>query len=609
MPPRTQGEEVDKGIEELEAEAAGVETSEPEEKPSKKRGGRRRGASVKISAEGDAEDVKEALGGMASTDTAAERAEEEEEVARDVDEEFAELLLNPKNMVVVFRETPKVWRGERCGIRLEKYNCPTTLDRISDDIFRRFGGEVFRVAVHPNTAMGESRLIDAVTISNPDTKIPLFDGDEIGEDPEPEVVQPDQFMIEDPDPTKRLEKTIDDQITMTDKIIRLKGAKRVMKQLTDDDEAKVVDQRPVRDPSADRIRQLESRIEQRDKDDLTNARFERLERLIVEAQTKGGRGSVDPSMTLMIEMMKSSDLKFQTMMTTFIPLIANAGKKTDDLDHQLERLSKLRGVFGEGNGKLKGLEEKLMNIALERLTGDDGPIGDDGLGKLAIKEGAPILKSLVDSQLAKTQQAPPAVSREEFEKAVATAAKEMMKNAAKEWSEKGWLRLPESGQAALPQQPPPAKGPQLPAQPPPAAAQPKPKEIIGKEEDAETPPGPESPDYSRPDAVNFVLDTILEEMKTQVEDGFSVGDILDRLDDELLSGLLTVTSGEELDKLIGPFADPKKMIDIKTAGEISLPAKQWLSRIILTAQTEFRKQLAAAKVRGAEDGTQKGGEE
>ena len=81
---------------------------------------------------------------------------------------------------------------------------------------------------------------------------------------------------------------------------------------------------------------------------------------------------------------------------------------------------------------------------------------------------------------------------------------------------------------------------------------------------------------------------------------------MDNLDDALIEGFLNVSSAQQLDALIGPYAAPEKMIALKTACEVNPDKEFWLKRVILGAQSELRKELKAAGALEQKEGGDKG---
>jgi len=587
-------DEVESDLAAAEGEARDVEaTSEEEdasaaeEAPKKKRRGRPPGrASLRVVATGEAGAVREAMKDFSGVDVEGEKSEDAEEVASPAEEEeetpagtFGRLLAKPGYFVSVTRKRPKTFNGLRCPSRLPDaiYICPTSLGDIKEDVFARFGGETFHASIHREGPGGDAKTLDAIEIRNPDAVIPLHEGVPIGA---PEVHGDEEPMIpmeeEVDDPSAQLARTVKEQIKAADQLAKLRHAKQVMKALKEDDDGEA----PRKGQEASKVRELEQRIAEMAATNQRERRFEKLESLVTQLAEGGvrGKGGDDSMMKLMITMMQSSDQRFQAMMSTFMPLISGQGKRHDDLDAQLERLSKLRSVFGEGSSRLKSIEEKLMTKALDRLLdgADERDSADQSLGEIAIKEAAPIVRNIVD-KMGKDKVPTTAPTQEEFKRAVAQEAQRMVGELAKKWQSEGYLvKLP---QGALPS---PA-----PAEPAPA----KVEKVEAEEEEENVPTAPHEAGYDRKQAVNFVLDSILKEMPARLENGYLLGDIIDRLDDELLEGLCKVGSAEDLERLIGPHSDQAKLRKVTDAVKADGAAATWLRQMIMSAQHEYQKSL------------------
>ncbi len=596
-----------------EAAEAGAETTtaveeEAPEPPAKST--RRRGATLRVAASGNAEDVRESLAefGRGATPEAEEEesAEEEEPAPEEVSAEdrFAKLISSPKVFVAVRRQLPRNHNTLRVPSRLpdSQYDCPASFENIKQNVFERFGGEVFIFSAHPIKPNGENTILAAIAVRNPDTDTPLIEGVEIGTlaiEPTEETAEI-PMAEEDNDPLRRVESAIADQARVAATFSKLKMSRKLMKEMNKEDDEPQVSREPLRPLVDPEVAILKRQLADRDAEQRMEKRqtaFEDRIMGVLETMAAGKKGG--DSNALMIAMMQSADTKFTTLMTTLIPLISGAGKKTDDLDMQLARLGKLREALGDGNGKLKSIETRLMEKAMDRLFDEEGggsAVGGDvaDVAKTALKELAPIAKTFVESKVG----APPAAgpTNEEFKRAVVQEAQRISQTAAfrealaNDLAKKGMLIKAPAGAPALPA--PTPKSPQASAPPSaPKEAPPKGEEETVDGEEVETPPNPQSPDYDRKRAINFVLDTFIREMPTQKKDGFAVGDVLDRLDEELLKGLLDVSDAEGLKKLIGDDADSEKLDAITNAAQSDVKIKNWLSQVILSAQASYRDAL------------------
>jgi len=576
------------------------------------------GAQVEVKAKGEAGAVRKALGRMA-----AEPAPEGRMTEGDIDA-IAELLASPKHLVVVQRIYPRRWEGRRCDKKLDKFRCPITLDDLSDAVFEAYGGKRFNVDVHPNTPTGEFKeALVSFTIENPDTDEPYFPEDR------PNLTGEDPTVVEDNDPMAMTEKLLEGKARMIGKRIEVREAKKALKELDDDDDKPpAAPAPPTGDPALDKRlhgieeenRRLRDQLERKDRDDKLESRFRGLEDLIRD--TSKGKQPPAQDNTLLVEVIRSGDVKFTSMMNAIVA--ANKPQAPAfDRKAMYEEMEQLKKVFGSDDNRVKRIEDRLFEFAMDHMGG--GAAEEDTV-KVAIKELTPVLRTYVerkvDADIQAAGQGGKRLTEEEIKKIQQEAAQKAAKELAEKWEREGVLvRVPQAGgkPAAPPPPPQPAPGtrtmvqvepanlegkpaagaPQsaAPAAPvaPPAAQDNLPYEEV---DGVKLPPSPQSPAYDRKRAVDFVLDTIIEDIgKGCPPDTFVVGDILDRLDDEILHDLLKISTGADLDALLRPWATPDKTAFIKKAGEEDT-IKSWLTRIVVTAQDEYRRALAASEKRG-----------
>jgi hypothetical protein len=111
----------------------------------------------------------------------------------------------------------------------------------------------------------------------------------------------------------------------------------------------------------------------------------------------------------------------------------------------------------------------------------------------------------------------------------------------------------------------------------------------------EVPAAPGAPGYDRKKAVDFVMDiAISDAVDGCPENTFLVGDIIDRLDSDLMDTLILVDDGAGLEQWLEPHADPDKVTRLKELGT-DPKVKTWVSRVILTAQAQYRQLLEEKK--------------
>jgi len=263
----------------------------------------------------------------------------------------------------------------------------------------------------------------------------------------------------------------------------------------------------------------------------------------------------------------------------------------------------MKNVFGHDDPRSRRLEDMAMDFFTERIMGENGgPDGEESDVKYAVKQLVPVVKTFVDKKLAEgpVVEGP---TKEQF----AQAVQQETTRAIHGLIQQGKLKLVEHPPGLPAPHPkigaPQEKRPAKPAEPPKEAA-PKPEAQARPEEEEQmenVPPEPGSPNYNRKLAVDFVLDSILHDIDSGFpEDSFVVGDALDRLDDEILDQLLTVSSGEDLEKVVGPHCTPEKIQAIKDRGR-NPRVKTWLTRVITTIQDEYRREVESPE-KPAEEG-------
>ncbi|MCI0635585.1 MAG: hypothetical protein L0206_16970, partial [Actinobacteria bacterium] len=118
---------------------------------------------------------------------------------------------------------------------------------------------------------------------------------------------------------------------------------------------------------------------------------------------------------------------------------------------------------------------------------------------------------------------------------------------------------------------------------------------VGK---VEIPAPPGTMKYDRRKSVNYVLDSIISEVREGTPEkgtgdpsaeSYVPADALDYLDDELLHDVWKATSGDELEAALGQWGDRAKFDAIKEAGRDEKIAS-WLRRVIRTIQDTWKAQ-------------------
>ena len=610
-----------------------------------------RQAEIDLRVKGDAAAVRRAARGVGGLppDAHDEAPEEEEPVEEEelmeepeadpVDEKIMRLLADGANVAIVSRSLPKQYANE-----LEMYPCPMPFEQIRDDIFKRFGGEWFRLAIHPNTPTGRSRTLAAFAFKNPKTAVPFEaireeeaqarEEMEGGAGRDRVAMQPagDPYAQEDNSPYGKMRKSVEKRTNVLTQKIELQEAEATM-----DDLQRKVDERGGR-PAKGTITQADLDLA------TSNAKTEFLERELAALSKRVDAPPATPTQdsNLITALLKSSSDQFAVLMTAMtnsnnqtMQALTNMGGgggkgKADDFDAMVERAAKLKSLFGENDSRSKKLEELMYEDMMNRLSGGGGEAKDAEDTALALsKELSPILRLYVekklDQQTAANKGRPP--TEEEKKALYAEAAQKAALDLAADMKKQGLVLTPAGVRKLGGGLPPTTKGAKqpparLPAPKPAEAPAPAARTSEGESEEVvqiepadltqrpdgmppadgsepppptieesnmEVPAAPGAPDYDRKKAVDFIMDiAISDAVEDCPEDTFLVGDIIDRLDPDLLDTLILVDDGAGLQQWLEPHADPTKVERLKELGA-DLKVKTWISRVVLTAQAQYRK--------------------
>lgn len=510
---------------------------------------------------------------------------------------IAGLLSDGKNMVIVTRQKPRIIKapdGSDFATNFKipgRYSCPTSKSEIEELVFNQHGGQKYKCTIHPDTTDGENKILGHFTIEHSDPKCPPFiDGITVNvEEPEPEREIPSGT-----DPTQRetdplaqmraalqrrlervqMKKEIEE---LESQINELEGKKKESTMTVPAGESEEV--RKLREENARLAAQLAEK--------KVNDRFDSLENKIAgladavksAAMTKPAASEETSIVKAMMASQEKMFTQSQQHSKDMLALIQEKGKPATsaegDLDKFLDRVTKLQAVTGTapgktGSGRLSALEEKLIDMSFDRLTGGEGGGGDDDDGldpfesavKLAIKEFAPIAKTYVDKKMEHENQASGGqpVPKEVIQKIQVEAAQAAARKVQEDLAQQGYqlaqaadgrlVALPIAKGAAKPTVPPRSAGTRvvsetrtqggvvkkiaiqpdnLSAKPKPAAeppANPDPRKgdempkagvfpLIGPNKSTINIPFPERPGelkYDRKYAVNFILDGIRSEI-------------------------------------------------------------------------------------------------
>jgi hypothetical protein len=532
-------------------------------------------AEIDLHAKGDAGAVRDAM------ETMAGGAPPEAPASRPVppEDRIDELLTDPRNMVIVTRILPRKWMGQKVDVFCDKWQCPISRTDLEDDVFARFGGKRFKVNIHPNTPNGENKIVGGYSFTNRDLDEPVNDGIPYDDDGATMQMQapmnPAHMTANDVDPTMG-PSTRDPMAVARAAIARKTDMLRSRAELREAQESLEELENYGRrkqpggpDPRDGEIRSLEAKISR------------------MENQQMAGMNRPDSTLPLILEMIKSSQAQFSAMMAAMSAsqaqvLSAAMGRRSgseenNGIDAQLDRLTKMREAFGGNEDRVKRVEELLFDLAMDKLNGNSGrdPAEDDDPIKYTVKQAIPVFKQYLERQMEKEKTEGAPVSEERLRSIYSEAAKNAASQLAKKWESEGKIvRAPQQNQ------------------PQPSAP---PREEHKKEPEMKTTPGPTAPGYDRRASVDFVLTTIVTDAKRGCpDDTFAVGDILDRLDDDLLERFVTIETTEQLNALLREFATPA-LVD--ALGEIGKDEriKGWIKRIVITAQDEYRKSRESAK--------------
>ncbi len=576
------------------------------------------------------------------------------------------LLADGRNMVVVQRQFPKaVTLGDgtkrRCAVKLpDRYACPTTREEIENDVFDRHGGKKYKCTIHPATTNGESQILGFFTIEHPDSEAqPFFE-----DDPQPEfdprtAITPgneDKTMHETDNLAEvkaRLQRRLDRAETLKEIKQMEKLTKDAERELESDGKPPAP---PVSSSESDEVKKLREQnalLQAQLAEKKVNDRFDKLEDSITKLATAIAAKPVekpadDPFMKFMFEKMKSDDTRMTALMDTITkvankPPAAAAASPEDNFDKMLERLTKMKTVFGAKDSRVSELEDKLIDASMDRLLGggdeERGPVDEEDAFKFALKQMTPVIKAYVEKKVGQreddTGEAP---NKEELKKIYEEAGKKAAQEIAEKWQKEGLVVRADGSRPALPA---PAGKQQVPArhvrqgdrpgvvtnvqntpegqvktvnvQPHDLSKKPTPhSEPQGKKEETvakytqlpglgengsalkvELPAQPGDLKYDRKRSIDFVLDSIRSEIlqgmpSKSPDDSVVPGDALELLDDEILAKIAVVENGEQLEREIGPWCDPVKIQAVKDAGNQNEETKSWLRRIFITISDNFK---------------------
>jgi hypothetical protein len=586
------------------------------------------------------------------------------------------LLADGRNMVVVQRQFPKSVEmadgtRRRCAIKLpDRYQCPTTREEIENDVFDRHGGKKYKCTIHPATTNGEEKMLGFFTIEHPEVDAEPFFEDAPTAAQQQAAQQDPRTMIPTSasDPTMR---ETDPLIKLRQDLERRLERARVKKEI-EELESQVRDMEGGNKPPAPalpvgesdevkKLREQNAQLAAQLAEKKVNDRFDKLETSITSlAQSIAALATAKPAssgesdvMKFLTKKMDSDATQISTLMTALTTKAAAPVRSSgDELDTFLNRAEKLKAITGAGEGKgtrLSELEGRLIDMSFDNLmAGGGGKEGGESgseyedVAKLAVKEFAPILKSLVETQMKKEPGG--VVSKEREQQIHAEAAQAVAKKVHDDLMAQGIQLTPDASGRLIAMQVPKGKiavpprhagtkvvseqrssggtVKQIAIQPtdltkktqPVAPAEAAPGEggdvkhgvfpMLGEGGATLKIPFPVHPGemkYDRKFAVDFVLHGIRSEIRqgfpqqaaeNKHVESYVAADAIEFLDDELLDRLEAIDSGPQLEALLMESGGDRAQVDeIKKAGEDEAVAS-FLRRLIKTVQAEWIKEKA-----------------
>jgi len=545
---------------------------------------------------GKTEAVKSALRSYA--ETLPEDLEAAQKSFDDLDEKITTLLADPKCFIIIERTEPVKYRGVHTGGEVDRMKCPLSIQDIRERITENHGGKKYRISIHPATPTGEMKTLTAFPLEIAGEDIPLLLEDETNpqipgrrgfrfqEQEDPWADSLDPTAVESADPAVILTNHYRSQAKLAGEKMRMKSLQKSVQELEGES---------GEENSSSEVRDLRSQMEIADRDRRLDERFSSLEGKL------SNTGSNDMTVALLKMMENSNQVQAQmrmemmqqqnSLLTTFMEMNKKTGPE-EGFDSQLDRMVKMKSAMeGKGNGKI---EEIMFDLLSDKLMGK--PSEEDPVS-VAVKEGIealkPVLMELVKKKPALLNTPAVPLSQEEaraaYEGAGRKAAQEIADRLRKQ-QENMALQNASNRQLDPPSVAPShLVDPNSPA-PSPILKNPAPSPSLSPDYLDDIPPGPHEEGYNRNDGVNFVLSAILQEIDSgdwKSEKGsYVIGDFLDRLDTGLLHSLSLISTGEELDILIRPYAHADLLRRVKDHGSANRAISAWLEQVLVTVKNE-----------------------
>jgi hypothetical protein len=442
-------------------------------------------ATMQVTIKGTASGVRSAARKVAGDGARPTAAKPEKEPPEDDGADA--LLADPKNMIVVARQLPRVFTlrsGEevRCAVKVEKYTCPITRDEIEEDVFERFGGRKYKATIHPNTTTGENMILGAFTMEHPNPEMPPYLEDP--ETPEEAAARLAASIPSGSDPTMRetdnlaeVKARLHRRLERAETMKEIKEMERLAKQAERDLES---DGKPVTpaapagpDPKDAEIARLREALAEKKVDDRFNAMQNSIADLSKTVQALINRPvehKASGEGDLVLKMFNQS----QTHSKEMLELVKTMSRPTtptpdasENFDKMLDRFAKMKTAFGGDDSRVSKLQDQLLEMAMDRVLGggEEGGEEEDTM-KFAIKQFTPVLKTYVEKQVEKEERTDKdgkkqEVSKERLKEIYQEAAGKAAKDLEDKWRKEGWLiRDPKARGGGAPGLPAPQKKPQ-----------------------------------------------------------------------------------------------------------------------------------------------------
>ena len=529
-----------------------------------------------------------------------------EEAVEEIDEKLIRFLQDPKCMVIIKRIEPTRFQGIPCAEQVDRMECPVSFEDIRTRIEENHGGKKYRISIHPNTPTGEMKTLHAFPLEitgNPDPI--LYDEEQI----DPRSRRPggfrfptsatennewaelgDPYAIPSQDPAVNMENHYRQTTKMLNDKLQMKRMKNAVEELESE----------TRDDSSEEIRDLRKQIDERNLEQRLDSRFSSIESKMVSS----GNGS---DMTIaLLQMMENSNqqqaqmrvemMQQQTNMMQSFMEMNRKNTPSENFDSQLDRVVKMKDAMeGKSSNKIEGIMFDLLSDKLNGGSSDDAdPV------TVALKEGIEAIKPVLMELVTKNKPETESLSREEakaaYEEAGRKAARQIAQNMQSQERQERLILQQKAQQKEFliaqeeqrrmheEKQSPKIQGDlkETPAPIPPLPKTPH------EEEEFPAPPRPKEKGYDRNVAVNFVLDGVIDDIESGAwrseEGSYVIGDFLDCLDSEILLGLTGISTGKQLEELIGPYADRRKLDLIINRGKENKGIEGWLEQVIVTVK-------------------------